>query len=77
MSRVILNLFDDPKLSEREFVTEGDFVYARGRAEEFDLTKNKKYEILDTNGYELIKVMKNSGEPDWFSVEYFSKYESM
>lgn len=53
---VILNLFDDPKLCEREYVSVGESVYASGRAEEFGLTKNRKYEILDTNGYELIKI---------------------
>lgn len=72
---VVLNIFDDPKMSERQFVCVGEYVYARGRAEEFGLTKNNEYKVLDTNGFDLIKVTKDDGEEDWFSVEYFSIYE--
>lgn len=72
---IVLNIFDDPKMSERQFVVIGEYVYARGRVEEFGLTKNNEYKVLDTNGFDLIKVTKDNGEEDWFSVEYFSIYE--
>lgn len=73
--RVILNIFDDPKMSERQIVSVGDCVFASKFAEEFGLTKNNKYKILDTNGHDLIEVIKNDGKREWFTVEFFSIYE--
>lgn len=75
--KVVLNLFDDPKLSERELAGVGDYVYAKSRGEEFNLTKNKKYEVLFTNGYDMILIVNDKSQEDWYSVEYFSIYESI
>lgn len=69
--RVLLNRFDDPKLSELEYVDVGNYVYATASAEEYGLTKNKLYEIIDTNGFDAVLVMTDKGTKQWFSVEYF------
>lgn len=75
--KIVLNMFDDPFMGGREYTTVGNFVYGRIRGEEFYITKNKKYKILDSNGYDLIKVKNDKDIEDWYSVEYFSNYESM
>lgn len=77
MSRlmVVLNFYEDPRVSEREIAYIGDYVYARSHGEEFFLTKNKKYQILDTNGIDMVLIKNDKNIEDWYSVEYFSNYE--
>ncbi|MCD7996461.1 MAG: hypothetical protein LUH21_04425 [Clostridiales bacterium] len=75
-ARVILNRFDDPKLSECDYAEVGDYVYARGSGEEFGLTKNKLYQILKTS-FDSILVETDNGTDEWFSVEYFSNHSSL
>lgn len=68
---VILNQYEDPKLSEAITVGIGDKVFATEFAEEFGLIANKLYEILDNDGRDLIYVKTDTGKKEWFSVEYF------
>ena len=69
--RVLLNRFEDPRLSEFEYADVGNYVYATAFAEEYGLIKNKLYEIIDTNGFDAVQVITDEGVKQWFSVEYF------
>ena len=74
--KVLLNQYDDPKMSECVFVGKGDKVFATRGAEEWGFTEGQEYEIQDIScGY---LVMKNdNGEVDHYSVEYFSNYKCL
>lgn len=72
--KLLLNQFDNPKLSEQQFVGEGDVVFATNSADEFNLTPGKEYEIqgVTMDGYLLVE--NDKGEVDAYSVEYFKKH---
>lgn len=72
--KLLLNQFDNPKLSEQQFVGKGDMVFATNSSEEFHLTPGKEYEIEEVtmDGYLLVK--NDKGEVDEYSVEYFKKH---
>lgn len=71
--KILLNQWDDPRLSEQVWVGKGDKVYANYGAEEFGFTVGKEYIIQGIDG-DL--VMENdSGEIDGYSSEYFTNYE--
>lgn len=69
----ILNYWDDPRLSEQILVQRGDMIKAREYGEEFDLTVNKEYEVLDVNSIDLITIKNDKGVVDIYTVEYFYK----
>lgn len=71
---VVLNLFDSPTEDEKDIAEVGEYVYARGEAEEFGFIKNNLYEIIDTNGLDTISVKNEKGKKVDMSVEYFSSY---
>lgn len=72
--KILLNQFDDPKISECVFVGKGDKVFATMAAEEWGFTEGKEYEIQNISGEYLI--MKNDyGEIDSYSTEYFRNYK--
>jgi hypothetical protein len=74
---VDLNIFYDDFLYEPEYVSVGDNVYGRPNGEEFNISKNKVYKILDTNGFDLVKVLNDNNDEDWYSIEFFNNYESI
>lgn len=73
---VVLNLFDNPK-NEHDVAEVGSYVYAKEAAEEYGFVKNNLYEILDTNGFDAVRVMNAEGKILDMSVEYFSSRSTL
>ena len=73
--KILLNRFDDPRLSERIFVGKGDKVFAVASVEEFGFTVGKEYEVQDVSQFEYLVMKNDEGEIEEYSVEYFSKFE--
>lgn len=72
--KVLLNKWDNPKISECIWVGKGDKVFATNGASEWGFTECKEYEIEDIWYGDL--VMKNDNdEKDVYSVEYFTNYK--
>ncbi|EQB4340396.1 hypothetical protein ACYJ2U_001710 [Clostridium botulinum] len=69
--KAILNFYNDPRLSEMQEVVKGDLVKANQPATEFNLTKDKEYEVLAVNSIDLITIKNDKDEIDIYSVEYF------
>jgi len=74
--RVLLNKFDDPRISECDYAEVGDYVYAKAKGEEFGVTHNNLYKILEI-GPDLVFIEKDNGSKEWFSIEYFSSSETL
>lgn len=53
-------------------VTIGGTVIASPHAEDFGLTAYKEYKILGYDG-DSIKIKKDDGKEDWFSIDFFIK----
>lgn len=70
--KVLLNRFDNPRISECIWIDKGDKVRGRCNGEEFYITEGKSYEVLDTNGIDCVLVENDIGEKDFYSVEYFN-----
>lgn len=70
--RVLLNKFDDPRISECIWVDKGSIIKGRCNGEEFYITEGNEYEVLDTNGIDCVLVKNDIGEIDMYSVEYFN-----
>lgn len=70
--KVLLNKFDDPRVSECIWVDKGAKVRGRCNAEEFHITEGKLYKVLGTNCIDCILIENDIGEIDMYSVEYFS-----
>lgn len=75
--KIILNEWEDPKLSEVVYVGKGDYVYASQSVVEYGFTKNKKYKILGIVDYEYLRIKNDKGIIDDYSTEYFNSYESV
>lgn len=73
--KVLLNRFDDPKLSKQIFVGKGDRVYAANSAEEYGFIPGNSYEILGISQGSYLLMQNEDGATDEYSVEYFQKHE--
>lgn len=73
--KILLNQWNDPKLSERIWVGKGDKVYANYGAEEFGFTVGKEYEIQGVNPYGYLTMINDNGEIDEYTTEYFQEYQ--
>jgi hypothetical protein len=71
--KAILNYFDDPKMSKMILVGEGDKVTAGPNNEEFNLTEDKEYEVLEVNSDNLITIVNDAGKTDIYTVECFKE----
>ena len=65
----ILNWFDDPRLSEVEKVEKGDRV--KSVVNDFNLTEDKEYEVIEVNSPTMITIMNDANKFDIYTVEYF------
>lgn len=60
------------KLEDGYYVTQfkkGDEVYAE--VTDFNITKNKQYQILDFYGMD-VEIVNDLGEQEWYTNEWFS-----
>ena len=73
--KILLNEYEDPKLSECVYVGIGDEVYANDGAVEYGFNKHKKYVIKDVQLCGYLKLTNDIGITDWYTTEYFSDYE--
>lgn len=71
--KVLLNKWDDPKMSECVWVGKGDKVFATFGATEWGFTEGKEYEIQGIDFGDLIMI-NDKGQTDTYTVEYFSNY---
>lgn len=71
--KVLLNEFDNPKLSECIYVGKGDKVFASQGSEEYGFTVGDEYEIQDISPFGYLKMKNDNGKIDEYSVEYFQK----
>ena len=69
--KILLNQFDNPRLSDQVFVGKGDSVYAGRGAEEYGFTHGKKYVIQDVSPFGFLTMENDSGEVEEYTVEYF------
>lgn len=75
--KIMLNQYDNPRLSEQIFVGKGDKVFAGSGSEEYGFTVNKEYEIKGVS-HSLYLVMENdAGEVDEYTVEYFQRHQTV
>ena len=65
----ILNYYDNPRLSDVESVHKGDMV--KSITNDFDLTEEKEYEIIEVNNPTMITIMNDVNKLDMYAVEYF------
>lgn len=75
MRKILLNQFENPRLSEMIFVGKGDKVYANDGAEEYGFTVGKQYDIHDISIFGYLVMKNDKGEVDEYTVEYFQKYQ--
>ena len=75
--KILLNEWDDPKLSECVYVGKGDKVYASRQAEDWGFTPNKLYTIEDVSIFGYLKMRNDKGEVAEYSTEYFQHYLSI
>lgn len=75
MLKVLLNRFDDPKLSEQIFIGKGDMVFAKHGAEEFGFTVGQEYEVQGVDQFGDLVMKNDKGEQDSYTVEYFQKHK--
>lgn len=74
--KILLNEWEDPRLSECKYVGKGDKVFANNGAVEYGFTKNQEYEILEVNICGYLKMRNDKGEIDEYTTEYFGKYHT-
>ena len=65
----ILNIYDDPRISEQEKVTIGSLV--KSITDDFDIVKDKLYKIVDVNAINVISIENELGITQMYSVEWF------
>lgn len=65
----IMNYFNDPKLSGIVAAYKYDKVISN--TDEFYLTKDKEYEIIEVNNPTMISIVNDIGEKEIYSVENF------
>lgn len=75
--KLLLNRFDDPKLSGCVYVGKGDYVFAGHGADEFGFTVGEKYEIQDISPFGYLVMKNDAGEIEEYTVELFQEYKSM
>jgi hypothetical protein len=71
--KILLNGYEDPRMSERIFVGKGDMVFAKESVEEFGFTPGNQYEIQGVDPFGYLVMKNDKGETDEYSTEYFSK----
>lgn len=71
--KILLNQWDDPKLSECIYVGKGDKVFAKFSVEEYGFTPGKEYEIQDVSMFGYLKMKNDKGEINEYSTDYFQK----
>lgn len=71
--KLLLNRFNNPRLSEMIYVGKGDNVYANQGAEEYGFTVGKMYDIQGVSSDGYLQMKNDKGEIDEYSVEYFKK----
>lgn len=69
--KAILNYFDNPKIKDAKYVGVGDTVVAQDDTEIYDLTPNKKYEIIEVNSVTMITIINDNGVKEVYPVVYF------
>ncbi|ARC67299.1 hypothetical protein B14_200088 (plasmid) [Bacillus licheniformis] len=72
--KILLNRFEDPRLSEQIYIGKGDKVYANKRAEEYGFTTGKKYEVQGVSPFGYLIMKNNNGDIDEYTVEFFQKH---
>jgi len=75
--KILLNQFDNPRISDQVFVGKGDKVFASRSAEEFGFKAGNEYEIQDVNVLGYLKMENDEGVVDEYTVEYFQKYNPL
>ena len=73
--KILLNRFDNPRLSEQIFVGKGDKVFANQGAEEYGFTVGKEYEVQGVSPFGYLKMKNNEGQMEEYTVEYFQRYQ--
>lgn len=56
------------------YVTKGMKIIGHSSGEEFNLTEDKEYEILDVHSYSEVSVENDLGEIEIYSIENFKSY---
>lgn len=72
--KILLNRYDNPRLSDQVFVGKGDKVIAGNGAKEYGFTVGKEYEIKSITPFGYIEMTNDKGEVDDYTVEYFQKH---
>lgn len=75
--KILLNRFDDPRLSEQYFVGKGDKVFAGRGAEEYGFTVGKEYDIQGISSLCYLTMKNDAGEVEDYTVEYFKRYKPL
>jgi hypothetical protein len=71
--KILLNQWDNPRLSDQIFAGKGDTVFACESAKEWGFIPDKEYEIQDTKFGEYLIMKNEDGKIDEYSTEYFKK----
>lgn len=75
--QVLLNRFDNPRVSEQVFVGKGSRVFANKGAEEYGFTVGKEYEIESVSPFGYLVITNDKGETEEYTVEYFQKHKPL
>lgn len=75
--RVLLNRYDNPRLSDQIFVGKGDTVFAGHAAKEYGFTVGSEYKIKSVDAFGYLTMENDKGEVDEYTVEYFQKYRPL
>ena len=69
--KILLNRYDNPRLSDQVFVGRGDTVYASISSEEYGFTYGKEYIVQDVSPFGYLAMKNDTGEIDEYTVEHF------
>ncbi|PVC74958.1 hypothetical protein C2I27_03470 [Priestia megaterium] len=75
--QVLLNRFDNPRISEQVFVGKGSKVFANKGAEEYGFTVGKEYKVKDISPLGYLVMTNDNGETDEYTVEYFQQFQPL
>ena len=73
--KILLNEWDDPRISECIYVGKGDKVFAGAGAVEWGFTYGKEYEIQDVSMFGYLVMKNDEGIVDEYTTEYFTHYQ--
>lgn len=75
--KVLLNRYNNPRLSEQIFVGKGDKVFAGWGAEEYGFTVGNEYEIQGVSESMYLVMKNDNGDIEEYTVEFFRRYRPL